>query len=74
MERERIRHIGTQPLNGNDAYAVLGTVFDWIENNEDAPGDLPSKLLDELRQLGYCMCITEFGCAACMGRKSSDRT
>jgi hypothetical protein len=31
MDRERIKHQGPQPLNGNDAYTVLGIVFDWLE-------------------------------------------
>ena len=35
MDRERIKEhiLGSQPLNGNDAYAVLGIVFDWMEKN-----------------------------------------
>lgn len=74
MERERIHHMGSQPLNGNNAYSILGIVFDWIEKVE---GDTPimepymgnvHELLDELRQAGYCCCTTEFGCAACVGR------
>jgi hypothetical protein len=52
-------------MNGNDAYAVLGTVFDWVEEQSDS---LSLELLDRLRQIGYCMCTTEFGCAACGGR------
>ena len=67
MERERIHHMGTEPLNGNDAYAVLGTVFDWIEEQEITPSD-SNELLDRLRRIGYCVCTTEFGCAACNGR------
>jgi len=71
MERERIHHMGAQPLNGNDAYAVLGTVFDWIEEQETDPSDF-SELLDRLRRIGYCVCTTEFGCAACGGRHSKN--
>lgn len=74
MERERIHHQGSEPLNGNDAYAVLGIVFDWIEGVEsDTPFLEPDmgnvhQLLDELRRAGYCCCTTEFGCASCGGR------
>lgn len=53
MERERIKRMGSQPMNGNDAFAVLGIVFDWIEETE-----LKTPLLepntgntDELREL-----------------------
>jgi len=73
MERERIHHMGAQPLNGNDAYAVLGTVFDWIEEQETDPSDF-SELLDRLRRIGYCVCTTEFGCAACGGRHSKNES
>jgi hypothetical protein len=75
MNRERIKHQGTEPLNGNDAYAVLGIVFDWIEEAESdrvspllepAVGD-SAELLDRLRKSGYCGCTTEFGCVACGG-------
>lgn len=31
MNPERIRKMGSIPLNGNDAVAILGVVFDWIE-------------------------------------------
>jgi hypothetical protein len=52
MDRERIKSLGSDPLNGNDAYAVLGIVFDWIENQN---GPLPSheELEEELRKAGY---------------------
>jgi hypothetical protein len=75
LERDRIHHQGTQPLNGNDAYSVLGIVFDWIEESEagtpllEAPTGNVHKLLDELRRAGYCCCTTEFGCAACGGKR-----
>jgi hypothetical protein len=53
--------LGSSPLNGNDAYAVLGIVFDWIETKEsEALAPLiepavasPEELLDELRAAGY---------------------
>lgn len=75
MDRERIHHMGSQPLNGNDAYSVLGIVFDWIEESKAGspllePLGNTHELLDELRRAGYCCCTTEFGCAACGGRKS----
>ncbi|QJD49792.1 hypothetical protein SEA_CLUBPENGUIN_68 [Streptomyces phage ClubPenguin] len=76
MERERIHHQGTQPLNGNDAYSVLGIVFDWIEEVEKGTPLLEPdmgnvhQLLDELRRAGYCCCTTKFGCAACGGRNA----
>lgn len=64
MERERIHHLGTQPLNGNDCYAVLGEVFDWIE--EQVGSETGShELLDRLRHIGYFMCTTESECAVC---------
>lgn len=53
----------------------LGIVFDWIEEVEkNTPLLEPNlgnsdKLLDDLRRAGYCCCTTEFGCAACGGRK-----
>lgn len=71
MKRERIHYMGSQPLNGNDAYAILGTLFDWIEELESQGNPLPKDLLDRLRQLGYCICTTEFGCASCGGRNDT---
>lgn len=74
MDRARINHRGSQPLNGNDAYAVLGIVFEFIEETEqNTPLLEPNMgntdvLLDELRRAGYCCCTTEHGCAACRGR------
>ena len=79
MNRERIHKQGSDPLNGNDAFAVLGIVFDWIEEKENkalapliepvlAP---PDELLDLLREAGYCGCTTEFGCIACGGSKGT---
>jgi len=64
MNPDRIKHRGVRvQLNGNDAYVVLGLVFDSIEE------DVSSKeLLHRLRMFGYCACNTEFGCAACGGR------
>jgi hypothetical protein len=74
MDREQIHHMGSQPLNGNDAYAVLGIVFDWVQEVEQTTPLLEpnmgnsDKLLDDLRRAGYCCCTTEFGCVACRGR------
>lgn len=70
MNRERIHHSGSQPMNGNDAYAVLGIVFDWME---EKTSPTPEDLLHQLRQAGYCACETEFGCVACGGRKGKER-
>lgn len=78
MERERIHHRGSQPLNGNDAYAILGIVFDFIEETErktpllEANMGNTDALLDELRRAGYCCCTTEFGCASCGGAGRRD--
>lgn len=43
--------MGTQPLNGNDARALLGIVWGWIERSE--PGVDPGELEQELREAGY---------------------
>lgn len=72
MNRERIHHRGTQPLNGNDVYAILGAMFDWVEEQPEGDPDA-AEVLDLLRSLGYCVCITEFGCIACNGRNNEDR-
>lgn len=39
------------PLNGNDAYAILGFVFDWADENGGRND--PSTLLKVLREAGY---------------------
>lgn len=43
--------MGTQPLNGNDARALLGIVWGWLERSE--PGADPGDLERELREAGY---------------------
>lgn len=59
MERERIKRMGSQPMNGNDAFAVLGIVFDWIEETETGTPLLepvtgnPDELRELLQQAGY---------------------
>lgn len=72
MERERIHHQGSQPLNGNDAYTVLGIVFDWMEDQNGPLAD-QDMLLARLRQAGYCCCVTEYGCVACGGVKKPNK-
>lgn len=78
MNRDRIKSQGTDPLNGNDCYAVLGIVFDWIEEKEneayafDRPEGYVEELLDLLRNAGYCGCSTPYGCIACKGRGGPD--
>jgi len=59
-------------MNGNDAYAVLGIVFDWMEEQNDPMGDV-DMLLARLRQAGYCCCTTEHGCVACNGSQKRDK-
>lgn len=54
----------------------LGIVFSWIEEVEEKTPLLEPdmgnvhELLDNLRREGYCCCTTEFGCAACGGRRN----
>lgn len=66
VTKKQIKHQGSEPMNGNDAYTVLEIVFDWMEEQN---GPLPDheELLDRLRRAGYCACTTDFGCAACGG-------
>ena len=52
MDRKRIKKLGSSPLNGNDAYAILGIVFDWIER-QNGPIHSHEELEEELRQAGY---------------------
>lgn len=52
MNRERIHHLGSQPLNGNDAYSVLGIIFDWIEEQPEGDPDA-AEVLERLRKAGY---------------------
>lgn len=53
MERRRIKKMGTDPMNGNDAYAILGVVGDWIEGHHDTPSPDPGELQAELEAVGY---------------------
>lgn len=68
MNRERIKKLGTNPPNGNDAYAILGTIFDWIEENENREPLIAAEILGLLRDLGFCVCTTKYGCVVCGGR------
>lgn len=45
--------MGSQPLNGNDARAVLGIVWKWIEDANDGLGSDVGDLMHELEQAGY---------------------
>lgn len=45
--------MGSHPLNGNDARAILGIVWKWIEAVNDGAGFDADDLLHELRQAGY---------------------
>lgn len=45
--------MGTQPLNGNDARAILGIVWKWIEDANDGLGSDVGDLQHELEQAGY---------------------
>lgn len=51
MNRQRIKSLGTDPLNGNDAYGILGTVFDWIEEDLEDPTRLD--LRKRLQEIGH---------------------
>lgn len=53
MDRKRIKKLGTDPMNGNDAYAILGIVFDWMEKHVDTPSPDPEELQAELKEAGY---------------------
>lgn len=71
MNRDRIKKLGTHSPNGNDAYDILGTVFDWIEEKEAQAPDLTNELLGRLRDFGYCACSTEYGCVVCGGTRNA---
>jgi hypothetical protein len=45
--------MGTQPLNGNDARAILGIVWKWIEDANDGHGSDVGDLMQELEDAGY---------------------
>jgi hypothetical protein len=45
--------MGSQPLNGNDARAVLGIVWKWIEGANDGLGSDVGDLMHELEAAGY---------------------
>lgn len=45
--------MGTQPLNGNDARAILSIVWQWIENANHGLGSDVDDLTHELQQAGY---------------------
>lgn len=53
MDREWIKSLGSQPLNGNDAYAALEVVFEWLEETKHWVGTQPSELENKLREAGY---------------------
>ena len=53
MERKRIKKLGTDPMNGNDAYMILGVVFDWIVGHHNTPSPDPEELQAQLANLGY---------------------
>nr|WP_202495143.1 helix-turn-helix domain-containing protein [Streptomyces sp. SID4982] len=45
--------MGSQPLNGNDARAILGIVWKWIADANDGLGSDVGDLQHELEQAGY---------------------
>lgn len=45
--------MGSQPLNGNDARAILGIVWQWIERANDGLGADVGDLQHELEAAGY---------------------
>ena len=45
--------MGTQPLNGNDARAILGIVWKWIEDANNGLGSDVGDLQRELEAAGY---------------------
>jgi hypothetical protein len=45
--------LGSHPLNGNDARAVLGIVWEWIADFNDGNGVDVGDLQWELEQAGY---------------------
>lgn len=44
--------MGSHPLNGNDARAILGIVWSWIEGASDGPSAV-GELQQELKSAGY---------------------
>lgn len=51
--------MGTTPLNGNDARAILGIVWKWIEGANDGLGSDVGDLQQELESAGYGPVDTE---------------
>jgi predicted DNA-binding transcriptional regulator AlpA len=51
--------MGTTPLNGNDARAILGIVWKWIENVNDGLGPDVGDLQHDLEAAGYGPVDTE---------------
>lgn len=45
--------MGSQPLNGNDARAILGIVWKWIADANDGLGSDVGDLQQELERAGY---------------------
>ncbi len=45
--------MGTQPLNGSDARAILGIVWKWISDANDGLGSDVGDLMHELESAGY---------------------
>lgn len=45
--------MGTQPLNGNDARAILNIAWQWIEDANNDLGSNVDALTHKLRQAGY---------------------
>ncbi|MGW7786020.1 helix-turn-helix transcriptional regulator [Streptomyces tricolor] len=51
--------MGSQPLNGNDARAILGIVWKWISDANDGLGSDVGDLMHELTSAGYGPLETE---------------
>lgn len=45
--------MGTWPLNGNDARAILGIAWRWIENANNGHGSDVGDLMADLKRAGY---------------------
>ncbi|MEW1630871.1 hypothetical protein AB0387_26355 [Streptomyces sp. NPDC089173] len=45
--------MGSHPLNGNDARAILGIVWQWIEDADNGLGSDVGDLQRELEKAGY---------------------
>lgn len=45
--------MGSQPLNGNDARALLGIVWGWIGSPDEWHSSEVNELIDELKSAGY---------------------